>query len=57
MIEEPKPINEDHLPKATHQGEMEFMGQKIKTYRLDDGRAIIDAEDFNKILESMGLVE
>ena len=35
---------------ATHSGVWEFNGKQIRVYRLSDGRAIIDADDFEKIL-------
>ncbi len=38
------------LPYATHKGIWHFMGQEIRVYRLNDGRAIIEADDFWKIL-------
>lgn len=47
---EPKPVSDDHAPKAVAESEQEYFGIKVKTYVLDDGRRIIDAEDFHKIL-------
>lgn len=44
------PTNEGGLPYATHSGIWEFMGKQIKVYRLNNGKAIIDADDFWKIL-------
>lgn len=38
------------LPYATHSGIWEFQGHQIKVYRLSNGKAIIDADDFWKIL-------
>lgn len=43
------------IPKATHEGKTTILGVEIRTYRLDDGRAVIHADDFHKILEVMGL--
>jgi hypothetical protein len=37
---------EDGLPFATHQGVFNFAGHSLRCYRLNDGRAIFDAEDF-----------
>ena len=44
------PTNEGGLPYVTHSGVWEFQGHQIKVYRVSDGRAIIDADDFWKIL-------
>ena len=50
-----KPAREEDIPKATHQGTTTIMGIEVRTYRLDDGRSIIHADDFHKLLEAMGL--
>jgi hypothetical protein len=36
------------LPYATHHGVMDLFGHKLRVYRLNDGRAIINAEDLHK---------
>lgn len=54
-MSEPTPARPEDLPKATHEGETTILGVKIRTYRLDDGRAIIHADDFHKLMEVMGL--
>ncbi len=50
-----KPAREEDIPKATHEGKMMILGIEVRTYRLDDGRAVIHAEDFCKLLEAMDL--
>ena len=35
----------DGLPFATHFGVLEIEGIKLRCYRLNDGRSIIDADD------------
>jgi hypothetical protein len=50
---EEAPKTEDNgsgLPYATHSGIWNFMGQDIRVYRLSNGKAIIDADDFWKLL-------
>lgn len=37
---------------ATHEGVFEFGGARLRCYRLNDGRAIFDAEDFEAFLMS-----
>jgi hypothetical protein len=44
---------QDDIPKATHEGIAELFGVKFRTYRLEDGRTIIHADDFHKLLEAM----
>lgn len=34
------------LPYATHEGVFDFGGLKLRCYRLNDGRAIFNADDF-----------
>ena len=50
-----KPAREEDIPKATHSGVMDLLGVKARVHRLDDGRTVIEAEDFHKILEAMGI--
>lgn len=40
------------LPYVTHSGVLHIAGQELRCYRLNDGRAIIDADDFNAFFES-----
>jgi hypothetical protein len=49
-----KPARENDIPRATHEGVGEIFGVKVRTYHLDDGRAVIDADDFHKLLEALG---
>jgi hypothetical protein len=57
MADEMKPSREEDIPKATHEGTQTIMGVEVRTYRLDDGRTIINADDFHKLLAAMGLTE
>ena len=41
------------IPKAVHEGVTEILGVKLRTYRLDNGQNIINAEDLHKLLEVM----
>lgn len=43
-------VYEGELPYATHAGVMELMGHKLRCYRLNDGRAIFDADDLNAFM-------
>ena len=52
---EPKPARLGDLPKATHEGKSTILGVEVRTYKLDDGRAVIHADDFHKLLEVMGI--
>ena len=46
-------MSDDSAPKATHEGTMEIMGVTLRTYRLDDGRTIIDADDVHRLWRVM----
>jgi hypothetical protein len=46
-------MSED-LPVATHSSTLTIMGVELKVHRLDDGRAIIEAEGFHQLFEAMG---
>ena len=50
-----KPARPEDIPQATHESVQEFFGVKVRTYVLDDGRRIINAEDFHKLMATMGL--
>jgi hypothetical protein len=50
-----KPAREEDIPKVTHTGIIDLLGVKARVHRLDDGRTVIEAEDFHKILEAMGI--
>lgn len=36
----------DGLPVATHTGVLEIQGHRLRCYRLDDGRDVINQDDF-----------
>lgn len=38
------------MPQVVSEGEQELLGVKLRTYVLDDGRRIIDADDFHKLM-------
>lgn len=42
------------LPYATHSGELEIFGLKLRCFRLNTGEAIIHADDMMALLELMG---
>jgi hypothetical protein len=48
-----KPARPEDLPQVVHEGEQELLGVKLRTYVLDDGRRIIDADDFHKLMAVM----
>ena len=50
-----KPARPEDIPTATHEGEQILFGVRVRSYRLDDGRAVIHADDFHALLEALGL--
>lgn len=52
-----KPARPEDIPTVTHESTQEIMGVQIRTYVLDDGRRIINADDFHKLLAAMGMLE
>lgn len=38
------------LPTVTHSGEMHLGGLRLRCYRLSDGQAVFDADDFKAFL-------
>lgn len=48
--------NLDGIPVATHHGVLEIGDVRLNCYRLDDGRAIVDADDFAQLLKAWGFV-
>lgn len=54
MTEELKPARPDDIPKATHEGKLSILGIELRTYRLDDGRTVIHADDFHRLMAAMG---
>lgn len=45
----------DGIPYVTHQGVLDIAGFSLRCYRLNDGRAIIDRDDFHAFFEATGL--
>ena len=41
---------EDRLPAATHTETMDLAGHRVKVHVLDDGRRIIDSDDFGVLM-------
>lgn len=48
-----KAARPEDLPLSTHESEMELMGVKLRLYVLDDGRRVVNAEDFAKLMNVM----
>jgi hypothetical protein len=48
-----KPARNEDIPKATHEGTATLFGVTVRTFRLDDGRAVIHADDFHKLIDAM----
>lgn len=49
-----KPARPDDIPTATHEGKTTVLGVDLRTYRLDDGRSVIHADDFRKLMVVLG---
>jgi hypothetical protein len=47
-----KPMT-DNLPTAIEEGTLDIGGVTLRTYVLDDGRRIINAEDLSKLFVSL----
>jgi len=43
------------LPFATHEGVLRIAGTQLRCYRLNDGRAIFNADDIHELLGSVVL--
>ena len=41
------------VPKTTHEAVFTIFGVPLRCYRLDNGQAIINADDFHALLEAM----
>jgi hypothetical protein len=41
------------LPHATHSGVLTLFGKTLRCYRLSDGRAVFDADDFRDFFEGL----
>ena len=44
--------DETGLPYVTHSGEFEIMGHKMKCFRLSNGQAVFEKEDFERFCEA-----
>jgi hypothetical protein len=38
------------MPDVVHESSQEFFGIQVRTYVLDDGRRIINADDFHRLM-------
>ncbi|HZX58977.1 MAG TPA: P63C domain-containing protein [Mucilaginibacter sp.] len=47
-------MNKEKIPKATHQGEVDIAGFKIKCYNLDTGERVLSREGFLRTLGRTG---
>lgn len=47
-------VESDGLPYATHSGILKIFGVQLRCYRLNDGRAIFDADDFDRLFADAG---
>ena len=45
----------ERIPKVIKEGKIDIQGMKIRVYVLDDGRRVIPTEDYNKILNYLGI--
>jgi hypothetical protein len=48
-----KAARPEDIPVAIHESEMEIMGVKVRVHVLDDGRRVINAEDFAAVIAAM----
>ncbi len=55
FTEVPPPDEPGDLPFVTHEGVLEVDGKRLRCYRISDGRAIINAEDFHAFFEGLGV--
>ena len=49
----PRSDSGDGLPWATHEGVFDIAGVQLRCYRLNDGRAIFNAEDFHAFFNEL----
>lgn len=52
-----KPARPEDVPVATHSGIWKLGDLELRVHKLDDGRPVIEAEDFKKALAWLGLTE
>jgi len=53
-VKNPQPEEASDLPYATHSGEMELFGIKVKCHRLSTGKAVIEEESMRELMETVG---
>ena len=53
MTEELKPARPEDIPCAVSENTMNLLGVEVRCYVLDDGRQLINAEDFHKLMRVM----
>ena len=47
------PAGDGSLPHATHEGVFDLMGHKMRCYRLSNGKAVFNADDFEALFASV----
>lgn len=48
-----KPAREDDIPKTTHEGVLDILGEKVKVHHLDDGSMVIEKDDMERLLRKL----
>lgn len=46
---------DDGIPYATHSGVFEVLGHKLRCYRLSDGKAVFNADDFEQMFATLNV--
>lgn len=46
---------QERIPKVIKEGKMNIQGMNIRVLLLDDGRRVIPTEDYDKILNFLGI--
>lgn len=49
-----KPTGDKDELYATHEGVFEILGQKMRCYRLSNGQAVFNADDFEAFFSTLG---
>lgn len=52
---EPPEVHDGSMPYVTHEGVLEVAGHSLRCYRLSDGKAIINADDFHAFFGALGI--
>lgn len=47
-------LTDSDIPVATHSGVLEISDYSLRCFRLSNGEAVFDAEDFESFFESIG---